>query len=542
MNWYKKMDKREKLRQVIFMILLLGVMGILLLFIDGRIDYLLDSDASSEMILSKIMATKNTLITNSWYYSTELRVIGINIIYMFMFKITNNWHLVRVVSCFILYILMLSSYLMYCRRVKLDKYFFLSSLIFLVPISKCYFNFVLAGNYYIPYIIFSFILLALIEGNTKKIKMGKLLLLFVVSLIFSLNGIRQLIIFHVPVLLSAIFLFGSEFINYDKVKVSKMLKSSSFNYLISSLVSIVGSFVGYLINSMILTKLYKFQSWDSISFSSFDMQKIGLLINNFLESYGYREGSVFSSVLVSNICCIFFILMSIISICYALKNSKKVSRGYLHLSLFYVSAIVVFFGLYTCTDMLIVARYNLPIIVFSIPLVFLFVKEVNFVNKDIMRYRDFILYGFVTVICLGGVCNYNYLRYTDKTSSRRKIVKVLEDKRYYSGYATFWQANVLTELSNGDIDIWSWCDSGNNGEFLKNIDNIDATFKWLQKTSHDDNHPKGKVFILLTKDELENFKWKSQLKKSSKVIYHSDFYVVYGFDSYNDMVNKIKST
>lgn len=202
----------------------------------------------------------------------------------------------------------------------------------------------------------------------------------------------------------------------------------------------------------------------------------------------------------------------------------------------------MFFGLYTCTDMLIIARYNLPIIVFSIPLVFLFVKEVNFVNKDIMRYRDFILYGFVTVICLGGVCNYNYLRYTDKTSSRRKIVKILEDKRYYSGYATFWQANVLTELSNGDIDIWSWCDSGNNGEFLKNIDNIDATFKWLQKTSHDDNHPKGKVFILLTKDELENFKWKSQLKKSSEVIYHSDFYVVYGFDSYNDMINKIKST
>ena len=542
LNDEMKDKKIENFKQIIFGIMLFIAVLLLLIFIDKRIEYLLDSDTSSEVFLGQIMASNNSLITKAWYYSTELRVVGINTVYMLVFKVLTNWHWVRIWSCIIFYVLMLFSYSMYCKKINLKKYLILSSVLFMIPFSGCYFNFVLIENQYVPYIVFSFILYGLIESNTAKIRKGFSVLLFCVSLIFSLNGIRQLIIFHLPVFLSAIIILVKENIDKEKINLKETLESNTFKYLVSSLISIFGAFCGYIINAKILTKIYQFQDWNNILFSKFDIQKIGLLINNILESYGWRTGDVFSTVLISNVSCVFFIGLTIVSIVYAIKNSKKVSKEYLHLSLFYLSAIVIFFGLYTCTNMIIAARYNLPIIVFSIPLIFLFVKEVDFRNKDIMKYKNLILYAFVLILCMSSLCNYNYWKYTDKTLEKRKIADVLVEKEYFSGYATFWQANVVTELSNGKIDIWSWCDSGDNGEGLKNITDINTTFEWLQKTSHKNNYPSGKVFLLFTIDEFNNFNWKNQLEKYNEIIYQSDYYIIYGFDNYDDMIDIIKST
>lgn len=542
LNDEMKMKKIENFKQIIFGVMLFIAVLLLLIFIDKRIDYLLDSDTSSEVFLGQIMASNNSLITKAWYYSTELRVLGINTVYMLVFKVLTNWHWVRIWSCIIFYVLMLFSYSMYCKKINLKKYLILSSVLLMIPFSGCYFNFVLIENQYVPYIVFSFILYGLIESNTAKIRKSLSVLLFCVSLIFSLNGIRQLIVFHLPVFLSAIIIFVKANIDKEKINLKETLESNTFKYLISSLISIFGAFCGYIINAKILTKIYQFQDWNNILFSKFDIQKIGLLINNLLESYGWRTGDVFSTVLISNVSCVFFIGLTIVSIVYAIKNSKKVSEEYLHLSLFYLSAIAIFFGLYTCTNMIIAARYNLPIIVFSIPLIFLFVKEVDFRNKDIMKYKNLILYILVLILCISGLCNYNYWRYTDKTLEKRKIADVLVEKEYFSGYATFWQANVVTELSNGKIDIWSWCDSGDNGEGLKNITDINTIFEWLQKTCHKNNYPSGKIFLLFTIDEFNNFNWKNQLEKYNEIIYQSDYYIVYGFDNYDDMIDIIKST
>ena len=43
-------------------------------FINQRIDYLLNSDISSEMILAEIVANSGQLLNHDWYYSTEIRL------------------------------------------------------------------------------------------------------------------------------------------------------------------------------------------------------------------------------------------------------------------------------------------------------------------------------------------------------------------------------------------------------------------------------------------------------------------------------------
>lgn len=94
--------KKETKKQLLIGAALVLELLFLLLYLNGRIDRLLDSDMSSEMILGQLLARENAVLTPHWYYSTELRVLNTQIIYAFFFKLMNNWHLVRMAAtvCF----------------------------------------------------------------------------------------------------------------------------------------------------------------------------------------------------------------------------------------------------------------------------------------------------------------------------------------------------------------------------------------------------------------------------------------------------------
>ena len=110
----------------------------------------------------------------------------------------------------------------------------------------------------------------------------------------------------------------------------------------------------------------------------------------------------------------------------------------------------------------------------------------------------------------------------DCTSELNKITDALEEGEYLNGYGTFWNGNVLTELSNGKIDAYVWREK------------IDDLYHWLQFVSHDYIKPSGKVFMLLKGSEKDLVSWANNLSKAS-ILYQSDEYVVFGFDSYEEM-------
>lgn len=71
---------------------------VVLLFLNARINALLDSDMSSEMVLAQLLAKENAALSTHWYYSTELRVLNTQLLYAFFFKLSNNWHWIRMAS------------------------------------------------------------------------------------------------------------------------------------------------------------------------------------------------------------------------------------------------------------------------------------------------------------------------------------------------------------------------------------------------------------------------------------------------------------
>lgn len=114
----------------------------------------------------------------------------------------------------------------------------------------------------------------------------------------------------------------------------------------------------------------------------------------------------------------------------------------------------------------------------------------------------------------------------------KEITAYLEDEEIKTGYATFWNANILTELSDGYIDVYCWSDR----EKIENLENINQLYEWLQLVSHVEEVPSGKLFILLSKDEYEFFPWKDRLDEKG-TDYQTDSYLMYLFDDYEELNN-----
>ena len=56
---------------------------------------IINSDMSSEMVLAKQLAEEGKwMLSDNWYYSTELRVVNTQLISAFIFRFTDNWQLV----------------------------------------------------------------------------------------------------------------------------------------------------------------------------------------------------------------------------------------------------------------------------------------------------------------------------------------------------------------------------------------------------------------------------------------------------------------
>jgi hypothetical protein len=70
----------------------------------------LDSDMASEMILGNLLAKESKLVTSSWVYSTELRLVYQQLFYMPLFKLFDDWRTVRTITTLLNSIVMLTSY------------------------------------------------------------------------------------------------------------------------------------------------------------------------------------------------------------------------------------------------------------------------------------------------------------------------------------------------------------------------------------------------------------------------------------------------
>ena len=129
---------------------------------------------------------------------------------------------------------------------------------------------------------------------------------------------------------------------------------------------------------------------------------------------------------------------------------------------------------------------------------------------------------------------YRTLFKKDETGELRQITVLLEETGYREGYASFWNGNVITELSNGAIVIRCWGST-------TSVDwrDIAHVYPWLQAKAHGCTTPQGAFFLLFTSAQAETNTIARQLDEQ-RIIYRSDNYVIYGYDDYQTLLNGLQ--
>ncbi|MBP3736684.1 MAG: hypothetical protein J6I56_06650, partial [Lachnospiraceae bacterium] len=216
----------------------------------------LDSDQSSEMVLADFLnEIDGGLVTDSWYYSTEIRVIYVHLLYRILLPLFPSWHAVRVVSVMVICIILANSIVYFGRKAGLKTGAVWLAGIYMYPFSGDYAYLILYGQSYVTYFIFCFIILGLILQWLKESDKNRKIILFVilalVSFLSGLNGIRQLLVLFFPLLLASIVLLWGKL---DTFPMKAFFRTKEFLLALVVMSTTACGSCGFLYNAYFLQK------------------------------------------------------------------------------------------------------------------------------------------------------------------------------------------------------------------------------------------------------------------------------------------------
>lgn len=523
----KRMKRLSEKRKYIEWALFAGVLLVLCFFLYRYTVYTLDSDASSEMVFAKHLADQGgAIMSKSWYYSTELEFLNDQLAFELMFFFTDNWRLARWGGTMILIALLLASLWYFCKKLAGKEHFPLLAALLLLPLSRTYFNVTFKFAYYIQFIATDFVCVAatiqLITEEGKKKYLGFLLALLL-SAAAGLLGFRMLLTLYIPLVLAALLYI---WLNKAPALTKKLLCAVG---LLSA-----AALAGCFINQIYIAAQYSFHDYTSLSFTGFSLRGLEKTIAGVLTLLGYRSGApVFSWELLPTALSGILLLLSLYSAGYILCRRESFSPGQQIAAAFYICALLLFFLLYSLTDMQHMSYHSIQAVLHGLVLIFIcFGKRERFGKAG----RG-ILLGLTCFALVCGALQYNDMRKEDKTRALREAAQFLAESDYTEGYASFWIGNLTTELSNGAVDMWVWNDIG-----LAELEDPDEIVPWLQSKAHDDPPAAGKVFILLTANEAYYCEFTKNFTEDNVIFRTANYepgaideYIIYGFDSYAEM-------
>ncbi len=496
--------------------------------------YLTDSDTASELIIAKVLSRQGKLFTKDMYYSTALRVVNQQIIFAPLFWIFSSWYVVKVVGIALHLVVLCASAVLVARSVGLRRgYCSVLCSCLMLPMSKMYLYMSMYGLWYSCYattilLTVGVALYCMKERNRVKVYIYYALVCLL-ALLNGFEGIRMLFLLYVPFLIAALFLF------YNGRSQKRLLDYSGAggeqDLLAGAVLLLFSAGIGYVVNAGILSKLYSFRTWGSEEYTKFDIDKLLIMVNGFLDNIGLTTGRpLISEALFRNGVCFTLTGGMLLSLRYIMKK-EGFSFAQKALGVFFSTALLFFALVTSFASMGVSGGYILPIM----PILFIVILQAV---QDIRKSKlvKFLLAAFFVVFTACGTASYNFYK-TDLNADRRQIVKAALDQGIRAGYASYWNADVMEELSDGKIDMYSWTDT----LFTKpgqDLDDVDDIYPWLQEVRHSTERPEGKVFCAFESAEMGRPLPSRLVRAGATVLYQSDRYTAFMFDSYEELKRK----
>lgn len=217
-----------KKENIVSGLLLFGIAVFLLMIIVTNVwhfTYRLDADISSEVVLAREIWDVKQLVPDTWYISTEARIIGTPNLAALFYGLTHNMVLAMGLACSAMTLLITCSMFFFGKSIGLK---FQDNLLFLfmglaVPVLFDFLEMMyLFAGYYAIHIINLFLTLGVYVTalGGKRINRGIFILSILLALVLGIQGVRGILVFYGP-------LFGMEVIRnlyriYCREKADKM--------------------------------------------------------------------------------------------------------------------------------------------------------------------------------------------------------------------------------------------------------------------------------------------------------------------------------
>lgn len=517
---------------------LLGLTFLMLLFLNLFYqDHWLDSDMAAEMMFARILAEEGHIFaTPDWYYSTEFRFLYTHLIMGPLFHFMDNWHVIRTITNIVFYLLLLVSYFYFMKPLKVSGG--LTALIacmLLWPFSETMMTHMQMGNTYMSHVIIIFFFCGMFLRLTgvNKYKPGMKFVLLacyvILGIICGVSGVRYLLALQCPLLLTAlVYLLKTEAFqsfrkNMSRENWKELSKCYAAPYFYYSLLGAACSVVGYGINVLWVSKEYVFQTYGATNFISIYQgvlfERLQNAIGSLLMLFGYIPDKGFLS-LRGVISMIAFVLLAVIV--YATVKGMKNCTGMRYFVVLFLNIafwLNVFVFVFTTSTM--VPRYYITIFIFALPTLAFYLEEEQ---KQFDRLAVVVLLG----VCLGMSTGKTVLSFmtADKNEDKRAVAAFLAEKDYNFGFATFTNGNIITELTNGEVEI------GNIGDpkYLE-------YFKWSSPTKYyEEDYHQGETFLLLTVGEAYEYA-EAEAVQLGECVYDDGRYVVLIYENVNELMS-----
>ncbi|MBD5473544.1 MAG: hypothetical protein HDR20_11830 [Lachnospiraceae bacterium] len=457
----------SKIWNVLPWLWLAGGFAVMLLYHIGPGRALVDGDMAGEMILADLLNQEGSfLLSDNWYYATEIHVFFMQLVFRpFLLLFPDNWHLVRVLSMAVIYAVNTTGYLFLCKQIGAKDNGIWSAAALMWPVGMWRLFLGLYGGQYLVYDFFTCYILGLLfylsnrswKGKEKKDKAKMVLagaVLLFLALAGGINGVRETMMLFMPAGLGVFSVFilhcykkGVSTIREIPVKCRQELRT-----LLWMAAAVVFNVLGYGYNVLVLLKKYEFQSNTTMKLA--DSLSIGRVLDSISEYFGlFGYGGNVKLFSIRGICCACGILLAVLLFLVVIRLFFLKNHMTLNQEIIFASFIC---GLFACSlafghmEEMNEPRFWLPFMIFGF-MVFQIEGDVeNFRIPHLRGIAGIVLAGLIMTASVGTVKTQIEFPHQGKTKNLN-IALFLKENDYVDGYADFWLANSIIELTDGAV-------------------------------------------------------------------------------------------
>ncbi len=525
-------------------IVLISCCGILVLFFIAfcsytRGIYLVNSDTASEILLAKECFLEKSFWPRSWNYSTEIRLLNTQLVTAPLFAFTSSWWLVKAISAVLLSLFLPLSLYFLLLQLNIKKLWvrLLCCLMILAPWSSGMWDIVQFGNYYVPHIIIAFIYIGLFlslayKDSTVLRKRIYAVLFFFLAFMSGLAGIRYILYFLFPLAATVLGLATQRLVTQQQPFSMKTFFLSDKPVFYGFWGLLAGG-LGYISNSLILSRIFSFAEYNTTAFNSIGDVSLADILNGLLGILGWRNGvSVFTPAGIINIFVCAGIVCLILCLLRILRTNTEGSTAVF--LLFFTVAFI--FNVFVIVTTEFAQRFFILPLVFLVPVIPVLLQEAR-----VCAIKRYLMTLFLSVVFVAGAfLTFGSVLTSDSNKDKHAVAQFLQNQDYSFGYASFWNANVFSFLSDGELELANFFRERRSEvgwvEYVTTSIRPDRWIsdRWLTPDRfYQDNAGGGeKVFFLVTQEEF-NAVPDANVFANARQVYSDDFYRVFEYDDNN---------